>query len=600
AGCDGVCFSGAVEDDCATCDDDPSNDCVQDCMGDWGGLAIYDILGTCGYEEDFDDCGILDGGNLEMDCNGECFGTGLLDECATCDSDPSNDCVQDCLGDWGGFAILDVNGTCGYVEDFDECGVLAGDNLDMDCSGECFGTALLDECDTCDSDPSNDCIQDCLGDWGGFAILDVNGTCGYEEDFDECGILDGGNLEMDCNGECFGTAYDDMCGNCVEGSTGFVPCTGQADLYFGDIDYQNQTIEIRLNNGAPVYGFQFQIFGDTEIINLGNPSGGSAENANYMVSLGGENIVLGYSLFADAIPSGDEVLTTLSFEGCGLTEMCITNPEIVGVGPSILPVDIGECITFALTSAGDVNYDCSVDVSDIIFIVDSYLSNSGYTEFQLMSGDVNQDGNIDIVDLIIIIGIILDQDLSRIDPVVFADISMNGNQLNIKSEGSIAAVELDISGEFQIEESLLPSGWQVFTTGGKILMISMDSATLENGKMIRFNNQPVINSAVIYDWFGTRTNATISVTPQTYFLSDAYPNPFNPVTTLNFGLPEDAYVKIVIYDMLGQEVALLEEGVLSAGNHQVFWNAGNQPSGMYIVRMNTGDFSNVRKILLLK
>lgn len=242
--------------------------------------------GTCEYE---DDCGVCFGDNLDMDCNGECFGDAMLDECGTCDSDPDNDCVQDCFGDWGGLAILDILGTCGYEEDFDDCGVLAGDNLYMDCNGECFGTGLLDECGTCDDDPTNDCVQDCMGDWGGFAILDVNGTCGYEEDFDECSVLAGGDLDMDCNSECFGTAYDDMCGNCVEGSTGFVPCTGQADLYFGDIDYQNQTIEIRLNNGAPVYGFQFQIFGDTEIINLGNPSGGSAENANYMVSLGGEN-----------------------------------------------------------------------------------------------------------------------------------------------------------------------------------------------------------------------------------------------------------------------------------------------------------------------
>ena len=76
---------------CGNCDDDPSNDCLQDCSGIWGGLATQD-------------------------------------NCGNCDDDPSNDCLQDCSGIWGGLATQD-------------------------------------NCGNCDDDPSNDCLQDCSGIW---------------------------------------------------------------------------------------------------------------------------------------------------------------------------------------------------------------------------------------------------------------------------------------------------------------------------------------------------------------------------------------------------------------------------------------------------
>ena len=73
---------------------------------------------------------------------------------------------------------------------------------DIDCAGECGGTALEDNCGTCDSDASNDCVQDCADVWGGTAVEDECGVCGGSgpaENFD----CDGNCLvEVDCNGEC--------------------------------------------------------------------------------------------------------------------------------------------------------------------------------------------------------------------------------------------------------------------------------------------------------------------------------------------------------------------------------------------------------------
>ena len=152
------CF-GSVLDECGTCDDDPTNDCVQDCNGEWGGTAVLDECDTCDSDPT-NDC--------VQDCNLEWGGTAVVDECGTCDSDPSNDCVQDCNGDWGGVAALD------------ECGVCDEDVTNdcvQDCNEEWGGTALLDECGVCDSDSSNDCVQDCNGVWGGTSVLDECGVC---------------------------------------------------------------------------------------------------------------------------------------------------------------------------------------------------------------------------------------------------------------------------------------------------------------------------------------------------------------------------------------------------------------------------------------
>ena len=77
-------------------------------------------------------------------------------------------------------------------------------------------------------------------------------------------------------------------------------------------------------------------------------------------------------------------------------------------------------------------------------------------------------------------------------------------------------------------------------------------------------------------------NASI---PEKYNLHAAYPNPFNPTTTIRFDLPEAANVRIVIYNVLGQQVTELVNADLPAGSHQRIWNASRFSSGIYLMRM---------------
>jgi hypothetical protein len=88
--------------------------------------------------------------------------------------------------------------------------------------------------------------------------------------------------------------------------------------------------------------------------------------------------------------------------------------------------------------------------------------------------------------------------------------------------------------------------------------------------------------------------------PTEFELSQNYPNPFNPTTDIQFALPHDADVSLTVINLLGQEVATVASGFQSAGFHTVSFNAVNLPSGLYFYKLDAGDFTAIRKMMLLK
>ena len=88
--------------------------------------------------------------------------------------------------------------------------------------------------------------------------------------------------------------------------------------------------------------------------------------------------------------------------------------------------------------------------------------------------------------------------------------------------------------------------------------------------------------------------------PTTFALGQAYPNPFNPVTTSDFELADNADVSMVIYNVQGREVATLISGNLDAGYHSVVWNADTFSSGMYFLHMNAAGFTVTQKLMIVK
>jgi hypothetical protein len=97
------------------------------------------------------------------------------------------------------------------------------------------------------------------------------------------------------------------------------------------------------------------------------------------------------------------------------------------------------------------------------------------------------------------------------------------------------------------------------------------------------------------------TDAAIApLIPESNLLGQNYPNPFNPSTEIRFGLSQPLHVRLIVYDLLGREVAKLADEDMDAGYHSVTWNANNVSSGVYIYRLSAGDFVQVRRMVVMK
>jgi DNA integrity scanning protein DisA with diadenylate cyclase activity len=85
-----------------------------------------------------------------------------------------------------------------------------------------------------------------------------------------------------------------------------------------------------------------------------------------------------------------------------------------------------------------------------------------------------------------------------------------------------------------------------------------------------------------------------------FVLEQAYPNPFNPSTTISYRLSADSHIDLSIYNTSGRNIGTLFTGEQTAGRHQVIWDASGMPSGIYVVRLMAGDRMQNQKIVLMK
>lgn len=85
-----------------------------------------------------------------------------------------------------------------------------------------------------------------------------------------------------------------------------------------------------------------------------------------------------------------------------------------------------------------------------------------------------------------------------------------------------------------------------------------------------------------------------------YELSGAYPNPFNPSTVVSINLPNSGFITLKAFDSNGREVKNLVQGYMTAGRHEIQWNAGSLPSGVYLIRLDAGGEVHTQKVTLVK
>ncbi len=136
---------------------------------------------------------------------------------------------------------------------------------------------------------------------------------------------------------------------------------------------------------------------------------------------------------------------------------------------------------------------------------------------------------------------------------------------------------------------------------GGLAVNSIDNITRQT-KYVFLATRGGVYRASIYDLLGIQPVST--VIPRSYGLSQNYPNPFNPAAKIRFDIPADknrtGIVSLVLFDVMGREVETLVNEELRPGTYEINWNATGYPSGVYFYRLIAGDYSSVKKMILLK
>jgi len=195
--------------------------------------------------------------------------------------------------------------------------------------------------------------------------------------------------------------------------------------------------------------------------------------------------------------------------------------------------------------------------------------------------------------------------IMRFDPHGFVPVelvsftsSVSGNKITLNW---ITATELNNRG-FEIEKASIPGEWE------KIGFVAGSGTTTEPRSYSFIDND--LNLGKYYyrlrqiDYSGTfeysdAIEVKVSV-PFDFALEQNYPNPFNPITNIRYSVPQNSMVNIKVYNIVGQEVAEIVNEVKSSGRYEINFESNGLASGIYLVKMQAGDFTSMIKMTLLK
>jgi hypothetical protein len=133
--------------------------------------------------------------------------------------------------------------------------------------------------------------------------------------------------------------------------------------------------------------------------------------------------------------------------------------------------------------------------------------------------------------------------------------------------------------------------------GPAILIFSVKFIDANNGMAVGSNGTILRTTNGGITFIGNDNNKTI---PKEFVLAQNYPNPFNPTTTINYSIPKAGQVKLTIYNTIGSKVATVVNEYKPAGNYSVKFIVSNLASGIYLYKLESGNYSAAKKFILLK
>ena len=294
--------------------------------------------------------------------------------------------------------------------------------------------------------------------------------------------------------------------------------------------------------------------------------------------------------------------------------------------------------------AGDVNSDDVVDVNDLLSVIDFILEVAFPTEIQFRNSDLNRDDALNIADVIMMIDIIFPGGSARqlaTNGESIAELSLrNGGgtslRLDLAYDGFIRGIQFDLSADMsslsfsgpflhELQEGVMINSHTLEDGANRVLAVNL------NGGLLSFSADgfitiPITINAgrgeqVKVDLSGIQLigqdgqnipvqakgdgSVALELIPMQYALYQNFPNPFNPVTEIQFDVPDASVVNLVVYNLMGQQVRRLVNGEIQAGYHRVVWDGLNNrgepvSTGVYIYSLTSPSFHNTKKMVLLK
>jgi len=286
------------------------------------------------------------------------------------------------------------------------------------------------------------------------------------------------------------------------------------------------------------------------------------------------------------------------------TPQCFPELQMREVYVDFTELSAGECFDGPGSGSGDVDNSCAdtwggvdntncLNVADIVLMVQAILGTE--LEFQeTCRGDIDSNGIINVVDVVqtvqsILNGLVIDASS--------AEIIKTADAVQYTANGTVGAFQFTITHDedFSIEltEKALVADYSTYNNKTTIVIVMPETEQLftvygqyEISEVLAANSEGLIEHSVI--------------TPEDFTLSNAYPNPFNPTTSLLLNLDQDGIVAVKVFNLNGQLVDLLTDGSLESGMHTITWDAQEFASGVYFIKAYIGSEVITQKVSLMK
>jgi len=251
----------------------------------------------------------------------------------------------------------------------------------------------------------------------------------------------------------------------------------------------------------------------------------------------------------------------------------------VAVGAAQAKTDRIVSIPLEITNESDLMAaDIPLRYSDGVTLKEVDFANTRVEHFDLKIANINEETNTVIIGL-----------LTQLSPTMVPDLEAG--------EGPIAHLIFEINDPSVTEVTL--EAVEIEEPNHKLMFIyhTVGADGKPNGQREAY---PTFTSASF-----SLDDADNSGLPATFALAQNYPNPFNPTTEISFSLPTNSYVELDIFNVLGQKVRSLVNQDMTAGDHVVQWDGRNSggatvSSGVYFYRIAAGDFTDTKKMMMLK